>query len=96
VTLKYWGTDIDVMLGDRIGFKKIFTTVTGEVVYIPTQPLLNRSLGDDTWAVKLDNEPNDIRSMIFVPEQEPFTHKKIFFIERGSGKNLISEDEEIL
>ena len=96
VTLKYWDTDIDMMLGDKIRFKKMFKTVSGEVVYVPMQSPLNKAFGDDTWAIQLDDEPNDVRSMIFVPDQEPFAHKKVTFIERGPGQNLISEDEEIL
>ena len=96
IKLKYYQTDIDIYLGDRINYKKLFKTVSGSVVYIPNQSKENKSLGDDTWAIQLDDEPNDVITMIFVPSQEPFAHKRVRFLSRGGKENQIQSKENIL
>jgi len=93
----YYHNSIElVMIGDRISFKKLFKTVEGEVVYIPGQSRNNHFLGDDVWAIKLDDEPNDIRIMGFSPKEDKYAIKKISLIKRGGGFNEITPGEEIL
>ena len=93
--LLYIDSDIEVKLGDRILFKKLFKSVEGEVVYLPGQSREHKAFGDDTWAVQLDDEPGNVKNMVYAPDQEPFAHKKIKFICRGEAKNAVTPDEEI-
>lgn len=96
-SIYYNESQTPVLIGDKITFQKLFKTVKGIVVYIPGQCKLNRSLGDDTWAIQLEDEPNDIRSMAFYPFEEKYAIKKIKFVSRGNGqKAALKSDEEIL
>jgi len=95
-SLFYFGTDTPVCLGDRFFFRKLFKNAAGNVVYVPGQSDLNKAFGDDTWAVQLDDEPGDIRSMPYFPNYEKYAPKKIIFIERQCDANVVRQDESIL
>lgn len=92
----YYGSEDPVLVGDRILYKKLFSQVRGTVVYVPRQSNENKSLGDDTWAIQLDDEPNDIRSLPFYPKEEKYAIKKISLLRRGNKNQEIGTDEEIL
>ena len=94
--LLYIDTDIEVRLGDRILYKKLFKSVEGQVVYLPDQSPIHRAFGDDTWAIQLDDEPSDVRNMVYAPHQERFAHKKITFLYRGEDDKAVNPDEEII
>jgi len=84
------------MVGDGISFKKLFKTVEGEIVYIPGRSKNNNFLGNDVWAIQLDDEPDNVRTMGFFPEEDKYASKKISLIRRGGGFNEITPGEEIL
>jgi len=92
--LYYYGTDIDVQLGDKIIYKEwgLFNK-PATVVYVPGQSKVHNSIGDDQWAIELDNS-KDLIVMPFFPHYDPYTLKKIKFISRGSTDG-IQENEEI-
>ena len=94
--LVYFDTETQVKLGDIIKFKKLFKSVKGQVVYIPGQSKINPSFGEDTWAIQLDDEPGDVRSMVYAPDQENFAYKKIEFLCRGESDNAVGPDENII
>ena len=94
--LFYYDTDEPVLVGDRIQFRKLFGKVEGEVVYIPGQTEINRVFGNELWAIQLDNEPNDVRSMPYFPSFEKYASKKILLLSRGKSTKEILPEEEIL
>jgi hypothetical protein len=94
--LFYSKTRTEVKLGDRILFKKFFKSVEGQVVYLPGQSPSNKAFGDDTWAIQLDDESGDVRSMLYAPQQEPFAHSKISFQKRGTADKAVTPDEDIV
>ena len=97
--LYYRGTDIPIRLGDRIQYSGFFRKRLGSVVYVPGQSPLNKSMeyGDvKLWAIQLDGQDNDVRTMGYFPPDE-VVPRKIKFISRDNSnqKKLIREDEEI-
>jgi|SRR6185503_9261623 len=93
-TLLYYGTRINVQLGDRIIWKRLFRRdVGGTVVYIPGTSPRHPDLeyqGIRQWAVQLDD--GSIMLMLYWPEnkkgQPP---SKIKFKSRGTPKSLPPE-----
>lgn len=90
--LHYPGTDIEVRLGDRIEFRKIFGgklglfgKKKGTVVYVPGESPKNKEMEQDDynryWAIQLDGEDSQIVFPYF-PEQE-WVSKRIKFVSRG-------------
>ena len=96
VYLKYFKTNEPVLVGDRIKVKSFWGEMEGEVVYVPNQSELNPNLGEDTWAIQLDSETSDIRSMPFYPNYEKFAPRKITLIKRNPSTKDIKVDEDIL
>ena len=92
--LYYYGTDIDVRLGDRVIYKAwgIFSK-PGIVVYVPGQSKIHKTIGDDQWVIEL-NDTKNLATMGFFPHYDMYTFKIIKFISRGITDS-IQEDEEI-
>jgi hypothetical protein len=92
--LLYYGTNIDVRLGDRILWKRLFGRhVEGTVVYIPgispRHPDLERE-GIRQWAVELDD--GRIFLMLYWPEDKKGQPRSnIKFKSRGNSKSLPPE-----
>ena len=90
--LHYPGTDIEIRLGDRIEYRKIFGgkfglfgKKKGTVVYVPGESPKNKEMEQDDynryWAIQLDGEDSQIVFPYF-PEQE-WVSKRIKFLSRG-------------
>lgn len=99
-TLFYHGTDVEIKLGDKILYSKLFRKVKGVVVYVPGQSKLNKNMeyeGEKTWAIQLDDEKGDIRTMVYAPPVG-VVPKKIKFLNRQNPNEspVLTEDEEVL
>ena len=101
--LHYPGTDIEVRLGDRIEFRKIFGgklglfgKKKGTVVYVPGESPKNKEMEQDDynryWAIQLDGEDSQIVFPYF-PKQE-WVSKRIKFISRGDPVYDIIKPED--
>jgi len=92
--LFYYGTDIDVQLGDRVIWKRFFrSNVEGTVVYIPGISPRHPDLeceGVRQWAVELDD--GSIMLMLYWPEDKKGQPRSnIKFKSRGTRKSLPPE-----
>ena len=92
--LFYYGTNIDVQLGDRITWRRLFRKgVEGTVVYIPGISPRHPDLeyeGIQQWAVELDN--GEILLMLYWPEDtKGQPRSNIRFKSRGTPKSLPPE-----
>lgn len=93
----YSSTNIEVKLGDRINYKKLFGKKEGEVVYVPEQSKKNSNLeyGDvQLWAIQLNDDESIIQMPYFL-EEDNYTNKRIEFVSRSEPKNPIQEAEPI-
>ncbi len=93
--MKYHGTDIDVMLGDRVIYKHFFFGKSkGVVAYLPGASDLKAEKHYDTpdWVVDLESGKSVF--MLFYPELE-YAHRRIRFIERGNAESAIKESDPI-
>ena len=86
--LSYHGTDVEVMLGDHVLFKRLIRrNLKGKVVYIPgISPKHPDIEGDSStqWAIELEN--GMILLMVYWPEgSQP--KNVIVFIERGEPES---------
>jgi len=103
--LHYPGTDIEIRLGDRIEYRKIFGgrfglfgKKKGTVVYVPGDSPKNRWMESDeynrNWAIQLDGEDSQIVYPYF-PEQE-WVSRRIRFLSRGEPiHGVIGPDDNI-
>lgn len=103
--MKYHGTDIDICLGDRIEYRKIFGgklllggKFPGTVAYVPGQSQKNSELeyGDvKHWAMVLDGEEDSPIIWPYFPE-DGWVSKRIQFVSRGRDfSNSIRPDEMV-
>jgi len=92
--LYYYGTNIDVRLGDKVMYKEwgLFNK-EATVVYLPGQSEIHKNIGDDQWAIEL-NDSKELIIMPFFPHYDPYTLKKIKFIARGTTDS-VHENEVI-
>lgn len=89
--MKYRGTDIKVMLGDRVVYRHLFFgTSTGVVAYIPGVSETNPRILPHQWVVKLVNGKGVF--MAFGPDLE-FAHCRIEFVERGGTEEAIKASD---
>lgn len=71
--LNYYGTSMQIRVGDKIMYPKWFKKVPGTVVYVPGQSPVNKSMEYDDvkqWGIKLDCEPNDIIMLGYFPPDD--------------------------
>jgi hypothetical protein len=83
--LYYYGTDIDVRLGDRIVFRRLCGPIDGTVSYIPGVSPRHAELESDftaqkDWTITLAD--GGILAWLYAPEHgQP--SRQIMFVERG-------------
>ena len=94
--LYYNGTDIDVRLGDKILYKVwYFVNKPATVVYVPAQSKSDwLDIGDDQWAIKIDDEDDEYLVMGYFPDIGEIMPKKITFVSRGEVSKEIKKMEE--
>jgi hypothetical protein len=84
--MNYYGTDIDVRLGDRVIYRHFFFgKSTGVVAYLPGASELNPRIefnGGQQWVVRLENGKGVF--MVYFPDLE-YAHRRILFIDRAGG-----------
>ena len=81
-TFHYFGSDIPVLVGDRILIRTLLGRAKlATVVYIPGQCKHDSGLGGDQWAYKLD-ENGGIYTGGYSPKQIPTPGKRIEFVSR--------------
>ena len=94
--MKYYSTDIEVALGDRVVYKHLFFgRSNGVVAYLPGVSELNPRLefnGGQQWVVKLENGKGIF--MVFYPELE-YAHHRIRFMSRGPSDCSIGANDLI-
>jgi hypothetical protein len=94
--MKYYSTDIEVELGDRVIYKHmLFGKSKGIVAYLPGISELNSRIefnGSQQWVVKLDNGKGVF--MVFCAELE-YAHRRIQFLSRGATNGLIQSSDVI-
>ncbi|MDD2764575.1 MAG: hypothetical protein PHE83_11435 [Opitutaceae bacterium] len=91
--MKYHGTDIEVMLGDRVIYRHLFFGKSnGVAAYIPGVSEVNPRIIPNQWVVKLANGKGVF--MLFAPELE-FAHRRILFVERGSVDDVIKASDPV-
>lgn len=80
--LYYKDTNVDVRLGDKVLYKEwgLFKK-PATVVYVPGQSKIQKHIGDDQWAIEL-NESKDLITMAFFPHYDNCAHKNIIFVSR--------------
>lgn len=92
--LFYFGTDIEVELGDRVIVKRLFRKFFGIVAYIPGVSEIHDDLEEDgqgDWLIKLDR--GDCLSMYYAPKHRLGQPKKnIQFIGRGQSGIILPSD----
>ena len=92
--LFYYGTNVEVRLGDRIMWRRLFRRdIEGTVVYIPGISPVHPDLeyeGIRQWAVELDD--GGILVMLYWPEnRKGQPRSNIKFLGRGQPKPLLPE-----
>ena len=91
--MKYRGTDIDVMLGDRVIYRHLFFGKSdGVAAYIPGVSKHNPRILPYQWVVKLANGKGVF--MAFGPDLE-FAHRRIEFVERGGTEAAINATDPV-
>jgi hypothetical protein len=94
--MKYYRTDIDVALGDRVIYRHLFFGRSkGVVAYLPGISELNPRIefnGGQQWVVKLGNGKGVF--MLFYPELE-YAHRRISFVKRGQIHDPILPNDVI-
>jgi hypothetical protein len=96
--LNYYGTSMQIRVGDKIMYPKWFKKVPGTVVYVPGQSPVNKSMEYDDvkqWGIKLDSEPNDIIMLGYFPPDD-VVPKRLEFVQRGDSLKELSPDDEIV
>jgi hypothetical protein len=91
--MKYYDTETEVRLGDRVIYKHLFWGQSeGEVAYLPGVSAVHAKIIPNQWVVRLGNGKGVF--MVFGPDIE-FTHKRIKFLKRSAPSNPIEPNEEI-
>jgi len=93
--MKYYGSDIDVMLGDRVIYRHlVFGKSNGVVAYIPgvSDPKADKHYDTPDWVVDLENGKSVF--MAFGPDLK-FAHRRIQFVERGGTEDAIKASDPI-
>lgn len=91
--MKYEGTAVEVMLGDRVLYRHLFFGQSnGVVAYIPGISAINPRILPYQWVVKLRNGKGVF--MAFGPDVE-FAHRRIRFVERGGSEDAIKASDPI-
>ena len=91
--MKYHGTDLEVMLGDRVIYRHLFFGKSnGVVAYIPGVSEINPRIITNQWVVKLANGKGVF--MLFYPELE-FAHRRIQFVARGGAEEAIKASDPV-
>ena len=81
--MKYYSTDIELMIGDRVIYRHFFVGQTaGTVAFIPgtSDAATAKRYDTDEWVVDLDSGKSVF--MAFGPDLE-YTHRRIQFVERS-------------
>jgi hypothetical protein len=92
--MKYFNSDIEVKLGDRVSYRRFLLWKTsGKVVYLPGESPTNDRLefnGTKQWVLRLD----DGRHLAFLfPTVLPFANQRVGFIERGSLDDVLDRTD---
>lgn len=93
--MKYQGTDIEVMPGDRVIYRHLFFGKSnGVVAYIPgvSDPKADEHYDTRDWVVDLENGKSVF--MAFGPDLE-FAHRRIQFVERGGTEAAIKVGDPV-
>lgn len=94
--MKYHNTDIEVMLGDHIEYRRfLLGTLKGVAVYVPGQSPLHSELefnGTKQWVIKLENGKHI--AMLF-PTQQPFANPRVSFVKRANIEGEIRPDDVV-
>lgn len=87
--LYYYGTHDEVRLGDRVRIKRwLRSDLYGTVCYIPGLSPTHAAIGNDQWAIRLDDET--VVAMGYFPEDQLCGQpgKKYILVGRGTGGEL--------
>ena len=89
--MKYYGTDIEVKLGDRVIYRHVFFRKSpGVVSYLPGISKVNPRLIPNQWIVSLGHGRGV--AMFYSTELE-FAHWRVAFLTRGENDSEIAPDE---
>ena len=84
--LYYFGTDYQVLPGDKIKIKRLFRSpICATVTYIPGISKYDKNNGDDQWSYRTDKGEYYLVGYDYL--NKDFTRKSVSFIER------VNEDE---